>query len=365
VERSRIAAVQQQVRKELAARKITVTGSVNTTLNALFVTAPESRVNEMKSIPGVLAVQPQRTYRLHLNEATQLMNAPAAWSLVGGMGNARKGIKIGIIDTGVEASHPAFQDPSQPMPPGYPFCASSDCQFTNNKIIVARSYVRLLTAEDSSSSTPDDYSARDRVGHGTASASCTAANVTTSGSITFSGMAPKAYIGSYKVFGSPGVNEGASDEAIMSALEDALYDGMDIVNLSLGSTAITGPLDTGAACGNPDGVPCDANVAAVENATKLGMIVVASAGNEGDEGLATVGTPGSALSAITVGASTNAHTFQTTVSANDPSAPPGLKGIPTRSAFSPAPAGAVTGSLIDVTQLGDDGLRARLCQRGH
>src|SRR5215471_8509273 len=70
-ERARIAAVQQGVRSELAARNIAVTGSVNTVLNALFVTAPESRVQEMQSIPGVLAVRPQRLYRLNLNEATQ------------------------------------------------------------------------------------------------------------------------------------------------------------------------------------------------------------------------------------------------------------------------------------------------------
>src|SRR5215469_11239985 len=218
-ERARIASIQQGVRSELAARNIAVTGSVNTVLNALFVSAPASRVQEMQSIPGVLAVQPQRRYRLLLNQATQLMNAPAAWNLVGGMGNAGKGIKIGILDSGVEATNPAFQDPTLPLPPGYPFCTPGDCQFTNNKVIVARSYVRLLTAADPAKSTPDDYSARDRVGHGTAVASCAAANATTGGStpITFSGMAPKAYIGSYKVFGSPGVNEVTNDAAVISA----------------------------------------------------------------------------------------------------------------------------------------------------
>src|SRR5215472_5129404 len=252
-ERGRIVALQQQVRKELAARNITVTGSVNTTLNALFVTAPESRIPEMNSIPGVLAVQPQRRFRLHLNEAIQLMNGPAAWNLVGGMGTAGDGIKIGIIDTGVEAANPAFQDPTLPLPPGYPFCTPGDCQFTNNKVIVARSYVRLLTAADPARSTPDDYSARDRSGHGTAVASCAAGNSTTGGSIpiTFSGMAPKGYIGSYKVFGSPRVNEVTNDAAVISALEDALNDGMDIVNLSFARPAMTGPLDRGAACGQP------------------------------------------------------------------------------------------------------------------
>src|SRR5215471_7259259 len=51
-ERARIAAVQQGVRSELAKLNTAVTGSVNTVLNALFVTAPESRVQEMQSIPG-------------------------------------------------------------------------------------------------------------------------------------------------------------------------------------------------------------------------------------------------------------------------------------------------------------------------
>ena len=354
-ERARIAAVQQDVRSELAARNITLTGSVNTVLNALFVTAPETRVNEMKSIPGVVAVQPQRRYWLLLNEATQLMNAPAGWNLVGGMGNAGKGIKIGIIDTGVEATNSAFQDSTLPLPTGYPLCTPGDCQFTNNKVIVARSYVRLLTADDPTKSTPDDYSARDRVGHGTATASCAAGNSTTGGSIpiTFSGMVPKAYVGSYKVFGSPQVNDGTNDAAVISALEGALKDGMDIVNLSLGGYAKTGPLDTGAACGQPAGVACDEMAWVVENVTKLGMIVVASAGNAGPFG-GTVRTPGTAPSAITVGASTNAHTFQATVSASDPSAPPQIQAIPAQLAF-PQLAGAVSAPLIDVTRLGNDG----------
>jgi hypothetical protein len=65
---------------------------------------------------------------------------------VGGMANAGKGIKIGII---VRAWRQpiAFQDPSLPTPPGYPLCSPGDCQFTNNKVIVARSYVAIFDDE--------------------------------------------------------------------------------------------------------------------------------------------------------------------------------------------------------------------------
>src|SRR5258708_24241759 len=51
---------------------------------------------------------------------------------------------------------------------------------------------------------------------------------------TIAGVATKAWLGNYKVFGTPGYNDGASDDAILKAIDDAVADGMDIINLSLG-----------------------------------------------------------------------------------------------------------------------------------
>jgi len=62
---------------------------------------------------------------------------------------------------------------------------------------------------------------------------------------TITGVAPKAYLGSYKVFGSPGVNDYTLSSALIQALDDAYNDGMDIAVLSLGAPALSGPLDTG------------------------------------------------------------------------------------------------------------------------
>src|ERR1700693_5155000 len=136
----------QAVRAELAHRNISITGSTKILLNAVYVTAPKERLDELKVLPGVKGVVALRWRRLNLNRATQLVNASAAWTALGGVQNAGAGIKIAIIDTGIDQTHPAFQDSSLSTPAGYPMCTGSDCAYTNNKVIVARSYVRQLAA---------------------------------------------------------------------------------------------------------------------------------------------------------------------------------------------------------------------------
>lgn len=348
----------QSVRAELARRRIEPTGSAKTVLNAIFVIAPAASVGDLKSIPGVKSVVPVRTYKRKLNRATALVNAPAAWNGLGGMENAGTGVKIAILDTGIDQQHPAFQDPSLPMPAGYPKCSGDDCAFTNNKVIVARSYVKQLAAGSNASnpaadSRPDDFSPRDRVGHGTAVAS-TAAGHSNTGLVTFSGVAPKAYLGNYKIYGSPQVNDFTTDDVIVQALEDAINDGMDIVSFSSGGPAFTGPLDTGAACGAPPGVPCDLSGQAFENAAKAGMVIVAAAGNEGEEGVNTptfnsVDSPGDAPSVIAVGGTTNSHTFVETVDVPGRS---DLHNLNANTGDSLIPAGVVRGLLLDVSVFG-------------
>jgi minor extracellular serine protease Vpr len=362
--RRQIEAKQRTLRNELASRHIQVTGSAVTLLNAVFVVVPADRVAELKSLPGVKAVIQQRRYHMKLNRATQLVNAPAAWDASGGIPNAGSGVKIAILDSGIDQTHPAFQDSSLPMPPGYPICSGSDCAFTNNKVIVARSYVRQLAAGSSmanpaADSRPDDYSPRDRDGHGTAVASC-AAGVTNTGLVTITGMAPKAYLGNYKIYGSPEVNDSTTDGVIIQALEDALGDGMDIVSFSSGGPAFSGPLDSGSVCGNSSGVPCDLVAQAFENAARDGMTIVAAAGNEGADGnqyptFNSISSPADAPSVIAAGASTNSHIFLETVSVPGTDAPSNLQDIATRSGNAYVPTGAVTAPLRDVTQLGDDG----------
>jgi uncharacterized protein (TIGR03437 family) len=363
--RRQIAAAQDALRAEMTARNIQVVTSVDTVLNAVFVAATPDRVPELKALPGVLDVVPMRMVKALLNRATALMNAPAAWSALGGQSKAGAGIKVGVMDYGIDQTHPAFQDPSLSMPAGFPKCTDGhpeDCAYTNSKVIVARSYVRLIApgsnpSSPAADSRPDDFSPRDHEGHGTAVASIIAAN-TAAGSVTITGMAPKAWLGNYKVFGSPNINDAAPESVFIKALNDAVNDGMDVINFSAGITEQTGPLDTGAACGLAAGTPCDPLASAFEAAASKAVIVVA-AGNSGYDGnnsptFGSIGSPGSAPSVIAAGAITNSHFFTPTVSA--PGAPANLQNLAGQPGDDPySPLGAYTYPVRDVTALGDDG----------
>jgi minor extracellular serine protease Vpr len=346
--RQRVETAQGSVLKELAARKIAVRRSASLLVNAIYVEADRATALSLASIPGVKRVQFLPPVRRDLSAAVNVVNASTAWSAVGGAGNAGTGIKIGIIDTGIDQNHPGFQDASLTPPSGFP---KGDSGFTNSKVIVARSYVSLISAHQYA--LPDDNSPRDRTGHGTNIAMIAAGVQNTSPLGAIQGVAPKAFLGNYKIFGSPGVNDYTYDDVVEKAMEDALADGMDVVTLSLneGDIADYGPLDSQAACGE---AVCDVRAQGVENAIKLGLTVVTSAGNAGDHGQklptrTSIDTPGTAPSAITVGATMNSHAVYQTVRFGS-STVRGLFGDGTRAA---AP---INAPARDVASTGDNGL---------
>jgi minor extracellular serine protease Vpr len=379
--RTKVLAAQAAVRDELNARGVRITGSAHTLLNAIFVAVEPGVAAQLTSIAGVIQVARLKRFRPTLDHAVQLINVPAAYNLIGGASNAGAGIKIGMIDTGITATHPAFQDSSLTPPAGFPICAVNfgsapspqwvdctatdatkgfpicpsllNCAYTNNKVIVARSYVPILNSGDPTTSTPDDYSPRDRVGHGTATAMAAAGVTNTGPADTITGVAPKAFLGSYKVFGSPGVNPFASGDAIIEAIEDAFNDGMDIASLSLGGPALTGPLDSGRSCGGSAGQVCDPEATAVQEAVNMGMVVVVAAGNDGSTGLFsiaalnTVASPADAPNAIAVAATTNSHNWGNAVTVN------GLGSFLGQFGNGPMPTIVVTGQLGDIANVGD------------
>ncbi|MFB3829239.1 MAG: S8 family serine peptidase [Bryobacteraceae bacterium] len=363
--RTAVRAAQSTLRRELAARGFRETGSVERILNAVFVQTTPDRVDELKGLPGVAGVVRMRMRYPKLNRAVELVNAPAAWNALGGVQNAGEGMKIAIIDSGIDQNHPAFQDPTLTPPAGYPICQGGDCSFTNSKVIVARSYIRQVAAgfgaNPAAESRPDDYTPRDHVGHGTALGMIAAGNTNTGPAATITGMAPRAFLGNYKIFGTPAINGGTSSDVIIQALEDALNDGMDVAVLSLGGPAFTAPLDRGAACGLSGNTPCDPEAVAIENVIAAGLSVVAAAGNEGDLGATaptrgTIDSPAYAPSVIAAGASTNAHTFLNSLRVPGGGVPSGLQQIPAVFGDGPLPAAPLTAPLIDVATLGDSGL---------
>ena len=356
--RARIAAAQTNLRAALAERNITILGSADTVANALFVVSESP--DSLASLPGVRRVVPMRQHKRHMVKALDLVRAQLGWNNVGGPQNAGAGVKIAILDSGIDKDHPAFQDSSLSMPPGYPRCSGADCNYATSKIIAVRSYVSLLVLGDRPSvSRPDDLTPRDRLGHGTAVAFVAAGGQVDSPLGRSSGVAPKAWIGNYKILGSPGVNDFTFTDVFVQALDDAVKDGMNIAVYSYGASALWAPNDRGATCDKPGTTPCDLEAAAVELATRAGLTVVVSAGNDGDIGfkpptLNTINTPASAPAALSVGATTNSQRYVSSVRA-PANAPASIREIAAFFGSGPRPPAAFSTTMKDVRTLENDG----------
>ena len=364
--RSRVLEAQNGLRRNFSRIKVREMGATETLVNAVFLEASEEQAAELRGLPGVKYVQRLRRYKRLDQPAADLARVPAAWAIAGGETSAGAGVKIGIIDSGIDHTHPTLQDPGLTMPVGYPKCSGAACNFTSTKVIAARSFVELLVYSYPDDTRPDDLTPRDRVGHGTAAAMLAAGRAMQGPGGRVTGVAPKAYLGNYKVFGSPGINDFSDDFTVLRAMEAALADGMDIVSLSLGQAAVWSPNDRGSICGKQGQAACDLQVEAVENATRAGMTVVVSAGNDGDIGAQvparnTIASPGSAPSAITVGATTNSRVLLQTVRVEN--GPANLRQIDARlgngaQTFGAGPEPVTDVATLDTTGVGCSGLGA-------
>ena len=252
-------------------------------INSLVVKATAEELQELEDHPSVQGVYPNPNRYLLMDAAPALVEASLAWQEVGGSEEAGLGIRIGLIDSGINQDHVMFQDPDLVPPGGFPI--SEPEGFTNNKVIVARSFVRKEFGLSS------DEGPRDVIGHGSRVAGAAAGLAVDSPLAPVSGIAPRAFLGNYNVFGSQGTTTSA---AVIAAINAAVADGMDVINLSLGGPAI-----------HPDGDPEQMVIA---SATALGFVFVIAAGNAGP-GRGSILSPGTSPAALTAGASTNARVF--------------------------------------------------------
>lgn len=327
--RSGVRQGQAAARAAVAARGGTVLESMDTVMNALIVTIPDARANELLQVPGALQLHPVHRVMALLNHALPLHKVPDAWATLPlGQNSAGAGIKIAMIDTGIDVNNPAFSDPL-PAVAGFPkVLASSDQQFTNAKIIVAKNYTTLL---------PDggDPDANDRDGHGTGTALAAAGGTASTPYGTVTGVAPKAYIGSYKALDA---NGGTSD-VIAKAIDDAVADGMDVINLSLGAYVTS----------YSDVALTEVGIAAIEAATRAGVVVTVAAGNAGP-GAGSISDYASAPDAITLGAIMNDRVLSYAVTVGNFAPEEAFVGD------GPNPGQVISGPLFDVTALDASGL---------
>ena len=107
-------------------------------MDALVVTLPRSQLPRLAGVAGVKQVWPAVTYRAQTDRVPTVVGAPALWSgLDGGLAASGDGIRIGIIDDGIDMTRPSFSGAGYRYPPGFPKGIRSA---TNGKIIVARAF---------------------------------------------------------------------------------------------------------------------------------------------------------------------------------------------------------------------------------
>ena len=258
-------------------------------LNGLAVVAPAATEKQIAALPGVAHVYASVRYRGSLYRSPAVIGAPQVWGPT--LATAGDGIKIGVIDDGVDQSHPFFSSAGFTMPAGYP---KGNPAYTTAKVIAARSfpppgatgrYARL----------PFDPNESE---HGTHVAGIAAGDHDTTapgpdGPVKVSGIAPRAYLGNYRVLTIPTSAFGLDGNSpeIVAGIERAVLDGMDVINLSLGEPEITPSRDI--------------VVQAIDAAADAGVVPVIAAGNEFDTlGPGSIDSPGSAPKAITAGAAT-------------------------------------------------------------
>ncbi|KAF9201344.1 hypothetical protein BGZ59_002767, partial [Podila verticillata] len=196
-----------------------------------------------------------------------------------------KGVKIGVIDTGLDYNHPAFAAAG----------ANAGCFARNGKNCrVAHGWDFVGDDYDGTNTPKPDADPMDCFGHGTHVAGIIGGNalnikVSPKPPQPFVGVAPEVTFGAYRVFGCKGT---AGNDIIMSAMELAFNDGMDVINMSLG--------------GGSD-FKYNAEAVLAEKLIARGMALAAAAGNDGENGVWMVSDTGLGDSSSSVASFDNAY----------------------------------------------------------
>jgi subtilisin family serine protease len=262
-----------------------VTSEFDISLNAVAVQLNGATLAQIAAAPQVKHAEYEGLYHPTVVDIdSALISAPQAWAAGGSKGD---GVKIAIVDTGIDITHPCFSDA------GYGVQNQlGDHSFTNNKVIAAKVFNNKTPSQK--------YTPEALQEHGTHVAGTAGCNENTPAPVdgvttyNMSGVAPRALLGNYNVF--PGQVGNARSEDIVNALEAAYADGFDVANMSLGGTH-----------GKSGNIGFeDLLTIAVDNLDQANMVVAVAAGNSGP-GHFTIESPGSAARALTAGASTVGH----------------------------------------------------------
>jgi plastocyanin len=271
------------------------------TLNGFAAHLTGKQAARLAKMPAVLAVTPDAVRQVdtfNTPEFLGLRDDGSLWEQVGGQENAGKGVIVGVLDTGIWPESKSFagkfvkRNKAGQIIPGQGVRASWrgicqegerwDAQDCNDKLIGARYYLAGFGKRDIDPS--DFFSARDADGHGSHTASTAAGNAVEDVDVDgtefgdISGMAPAAKVAAYKVCWTGhikrGIPDGCSDSDGAAAVDQAVVDGVDVLNYSIGGTSEPGSFS--------------AVDISMMFAAEAGVFVATSAGNNGP-GASTLG----------------------------------------------------------------------------
>lgn len=298
-----VIAQQETLRSALADVIVEERSNLVVGANGLRALVRAGDIPAIRATEGVKNVAAVARYELTTETSTTWIGS----DVVNGAGYDGTDVSIAIIDTGIDYTHASFGGPGtveayDNNDPG----TLADGGFPTPKVVDGYDFAGpVYDASDPTKSTPSpDADPLDGNGHGTHVAA-TAAGIDPTGPVE-EGMAQGALLYAYKVFG----DEAGSTDLVSDAIERALDpnndlstdDAVDIINMSLGS---------------PFGHPDDPSAIAAENAVDAGVIVVASAGNEGTPPYVT-GSPAVADGVISVAASIDGGVEVLAMTVNSP-----------------------------------------------
>jgi subtilisin family serine protease len=273
-----LAQARQEFRDDAAAAgvQVNVRYQFETLFNGLSVSVKPSDLNKLRNLNSVEAIYPVVPMTLPIEEqgpgldlATAITQTQAdiAQNTLGLTG---AGVKVGIIDTGVDFDHPDLGG-----------CFGPGCRVEVGYDLVGDAYNNDSTSATFNPVPTPDAIPDDCAGHGSHVAGIVGANG------VVKGVAPGVSFGAYRVFGC---NGSTSADVMVAALERAYNDGMNVINMSIGS-----------AFQWPQYPTAQASDRLVEN----GVVVVASAGNDGTRGLYASSAPALGSKVISVASHDN------------------------------------------------------------
>lgn len=265
-----------------AGLKYTERAAFDTLWNGLSIAAAPSELSKLYRISGVKAVYPVATIAIPETFPMESPEMATALAMTGAdyaqseLGLTGAGVRVAVMDTGVDYDHPDLGG-----------CFGPGCRVVTGWDFVGDAFNADSTSPFYNPVPVPDPDPDDCNGHGTHVAGIIGASAASSDGVT--GVAPGVTFGAYRVFGCQG---STTADIMIAAMERALADGMQVLNMSIGSAFQWPQYPTSQAS---------------DRLVNKGMVVVASIGNSGTSGLYAAGSPGLGQKVIGVASFDNTH----------------------------------------------------------